>query len=75
MVRFTERDNFELYSYQSYYLIGQTFHLSRENRKKTHIGFDGLKVFLKNVGNTESQIASRKQKANILTKNGTLYCT
>ena len=46
--------------------------LKRKERK--HIGFNGLKVFIKNVENTENQIASRKQKADMHCKNGTLYC-
>ena len=35
------------------------------SKKKKHIGFNGLKAFIKNVENTENQIASRKQKADI----------
>ena len=37
--------------------------LKRKERK--HIGFNGLEGFIKNVENTENQIASRKQKAAI----------
>ena len=37
--------------------------LKRKERK--HVGFNGLKAFIKNVENTENQIASRKQKVDI----------
>ena len=40
------------------------FYLCQKKRKK-HIGFNGLKAFIRNVENTENQIASRKQKADI----------
>ena len=64
-IRFTERDNLVLHLYQSYYLIIQTFYLLKRKERK-HIGFyNGLKAFIKNVENTENQIASRKQKADI----------
>ena len=46
--------------------------LMRKERK--HIRFNKLKAFIKNVENTENQIASRKQKLDIHYKNGTLYC-
>ena len=46
----------------SYY--SNVLSLSKEKKKK-HIGFNGLKAFIKNVENTENQIASRKQKADI----------
>ena len=36
-----------------------------KSKEKKHIGFNGLKAFIKNVENTENQIASRKQKADI----------
>ena len=36
-----------------------------KRKEKKHIGFNGLKAFIKNVENTENQIASRKQKADI----------
>ena len=35
------------------------------SKERKHIGFNGLKAFIKNVENTENQIASRKQKADI----------
>ena len=36
-----------------------------KRKERKHIGFNGLKAFIKNVENTENQIASRKQKADI----------
>ena len=33
-----------------------------ERKERKHIGFNGLKAFIKNVENTENQTASRKQK-------------
>ena len=46
-----------------------------KRKERKHIGLNGLKAFIKNVENTENQIASRKQRQKIyITKNGTLYC-
>ena len=36
-----------------------------KRKERKHIGFNVLKAFIKNVENTENQIASRKQKADI----------
>ena len=36
-----------------------------KRKEKKHIGFNGLKAFIKNVEKTENQIASRKQKVDI----------
>ena len=39
-------------------------------RKETnYVNFNGLKAFIKEVDNTEQQIASRKEKEDILTEN------
>ena len=53
----------------NYILINHTILLFKRfiflKRKRKHIGFNGLKAFIKNVENTENQTASRKQKADI----------
>ena len=36
-----------------------------KRKERNHIGFNGLKAFIKNVENTENQITSHKQKADI----------
>ena len=45
------------------FLFKRFIFVKRKERK--HIGFNGLKAFIKNVENTENQIASCEQKADI----------
>ena len=62
-----ERENVELYPYQSCYLIFKRYIFLKRKESK-HISFNRLKAFIKNVANTENQIASRKQEVDIYYK-------
>ena len=47
--RFMERENFELYPYQSYYFNIQALYLPQEKKKSKYISFDRLKALIKDV--------------------------